>query len=243
MGNTKSLPTKENLTQYELDIYGTKDDPIFNYWNKQPKSQIFDTVRTNPDRPDTYSIDHTSLVNNEQDSNPIQFTYNSRSLPAPVSTNVSNLGYGNLDKDYIVKSHNNIRALNGGGKPIRWSNAAESRARTIAKRLAKDCSDKPNNRKQNVYVSEGKMDPSIAIRKWFEQCGNYNSRKPNPPNFDHVRNFTSMVWRNNKGVGCAQEECKNGGSVLVCDYDKTNSKRQFKRNVERENCQPRFVFK
>lgn len=123
----------------------------------------------------------------------------------------------------VVATHNKERTL-VGVPPLAWSEELADLAKSWANKLADSCTIRhrhPGAAGQNILVMNGDVLPParIAIRSWASERQYYDDRKGRCVTRQECGHYTQVVWRGSKSVGCAVAPCKQGGAVLVCEYD------------------------
>ena len=56
---------------------------------------------------------------------------------------------------------------------------------------------------QNLYVSGGVSTGADVAHEWYSENVNYNYNTRNPKNNRVIGNFTRLVWKASKNIGCA----------------------------------------
>ncbi len=223
MGNTLEL-----MTQEEADNYNNPD--FFDYLI-QPGSKPGHTLPP--------PIPEEELESSRGDIEVPTYDPYTFWKPPLEEDKHSTLKYANFRRN--VELNHNFSRNKMNVKNLSWRDKPAKRAKNRVNRIInkENCIVTPMGRKQNVYQTMDKpVDMYDAVQKWYSQCLDYQGSQKNPPNFNQVRNFTQLAWKNNDGVGCAEGSCGDINFV-VCDYSNGNNRNQFRRNVDKTKCYPR----
>ena len=124
----------------------------------------------------------------------------------------------NSQQDYL-NAHNNARAQVGVGNMV-WDNNVAAYARNYVQRLTGDCrlvhSGGPYG--ENLAGSSGDLSGSAAVNLWVGEKPKYDYNS-NSCVGGECGHYTQVVWRNSVRLGCAKARCRNGGTVISCNYD------------------------
>lgn len=162
------------------------------------------------------------------------------STPAPdqsdiVSTNLV------IDTDSILRSHNSIRTRLGIPE-LRWSTRMQSYAAEWANYLSGQGNCIPRKRGmiglarqknglgENIQLIEAKVfgdgrteispvDENQVVSDWVQQGVDFNYTNNQCAAGKTCENYTQVVWRDSKVVGCAAASCANNSQIWVCNYD------------------------
>ncbi|XP_012696439.1 peptidase inhibitor 16 [Clupea harengus] len=96
---------------------------------------------------------------------------------------------------------------------------------------------------ENLYVTNGPLDPVEAIHKWFKEHENYNYTSNECDEGEMCGHYTQVVWADSHKVGCAAHLCEEiegisfgKAIILVCNYFPTGNYEGEKPYAEGEFC-------
>jgi uncharacterized protein YkwD len=121
--------------------------------------------------------------------------------------------------DLFLAAHAAARAAHRA-EPLTWSNALAAYAQQWADQMAASgCklghSGGPYG--ENVAAGiPGTLHPETVVGMWYEEIANYNFKSIGLS--PKTGNFTQVVWRATKQLGCGVSVC-NSNEVRVCEYD------------------------
>ena len=128
-----------------------------------------------------------------------------------------------LDKQEIaqfVAYHNKCRAEVGVG-PLVWDDQLSRLAQDWANRLAATC--ELEHRKNNSYGENCAMNYEGTLTsgavQWYEEKSLFRNVTLNESNWSPAGHYSQMIWRNTKKVGAGKARCRDGGWVIVANYD------------------------
>ncbi|XP_010522919.1 PREDICTED: repressed by EFG1 protein 1 isoform X2 [Tarenaya hassleriana] len=122
----------------------------------------------------------------------------------------------NRAKAEFLNAHNAVRRR--VGEPLRLA----AYAGAWAKKRVGDCRLVHSNGPfgENIFWGGNtKWRPRDVVRIWAEE-NKYYDEKANACEPDQMcGHYTQIVWRESTKVGCAREECSNGGVYVICVYN------------------------
>lgn len=96
---------------------------------------------------------------------------------------------------------------------------------------------------ENLYVTNGPLDPAEAITKWFKELDFYNYTSNECEEGQMCGHYTQVVWADSYKVGCAAHLCEEieglsfgKATILVCNYYPTGNFEGEKPYEEGESC-------
>ncbi|KAL1336122.1 hypothetical protein HN51_030531 [Arachis hypogaea] len=124
----------------------------------------------------------------------------------------------NAPQDYI-NAHNNARSKVGVG-PMTWNTTLASFAQNYTNKLKESCnlvhSGGPYG--ENLAGSSGDLTGTAAVNLWVAEKQYYHYNSNSCDSGKVCGHYTQVVWRSSIHLGCAKERCKNGGTVISCNY-------------------------
>lgn len=146
-----------------------------------------------------------------------------------------------VDSQKILNSHNAVRQRLGV-PPLRWSSRLEGYAAQWANYLTDNDNCTPRRRGSiglprhkngigenlqridSVRFGDGRrevamVDENKVVLNWVRQGIDFNYND-NKCGLNKVcENYTQVVWRDSKVVGCAAASCSDKSQIWVCNYD------------------------
>ncbi|XP_041953434.1 peptidase inhibitor 16 [Alosa sapidissima] len=96
---------------------------------------------------------------------------------------------------------------------------------------------------ENLYITNGPLDPEEAIEKWFNEHENYNYTSNECAEGEMCGHYTQVVWADSHKVGCAAHQCVDieglpfgNATILVCNYYPAGNYEGEKPYTEGEFC-------
>ncbi|CAN8324756.1 unnamed protein product [Cochlearia groenlandica] len=127
-------------------------------------------------------------------------------------------------QDYL-DVHNRARAA-VGVRPIKWHNGVANYARDYASRR-RDCRliESGGRYGENLARSGGDMSGAAAVRAWVNEKQDYFYGSNTCRAGKTCKHYTQVVWRDSEWVGCGKVKCNNGGTFVICSYDRPGNVR------------------
>lgn len=124
----------------------------------------------------------------------------------------------------VLEIHNHARIEVGVGA-LQWSEELATYAQEWAETLA-ETGCKMNHRTgsekgENLYWTSrvSPTTPADAVHAWYSEKQGYNNEEINADNLNEIGHYTQMVWKDTREVGMGMAVCKNGGAIVVANYD------------------------
>lgn len=127
-----------------------------------------------------------------------------------------------------LEFHNKIRK-EVGVPPLQWSATLAAYAQQWANHLAEnDCSfqHRPHAGEwrqqygENLFWGSSTQYTVInACESWYQEKSAFTGPTFTGDESPVVGHYTQMVWRNTKNVGIGAAHCKDGGIIIVANYD------------------------
>ncbi|MFA7687421.1 MAG: CAP domain-containing protein [Moheibacter sp.] len=126
--------------------------------------------------------------------------------------------------EQVLEIHNQARS-EVGVEALQWSDELAAYAQEWADSLAgsgcqmnhRTDSDKGENLYWTSRVSE--TTPTDAVHGWYSEKQGFNNEEINADNIYAIGHYTQMVWKDTREVGMGMAVCKNGGAIVVANYD------------------------
>ncbi|CAI5942465.1 unnamed protein product [Closterium sp. NIES-65] len=124
-----------------------------------------------------------------------------------------------------LNAHNNARVTLAIA-PLKWNASLAQSALSWANALAIKSACKviglDESRRgtvgQNLYAGCCGVKTADAVQAWVKQRKDYQRGKFPDLCQKQCGQYTQVVWRNTKSVGCGRVDCSNGWMVSVCNY-------------------------
>lgn len=124
----------------------------------------------------------------------------------------------------VLEIHNQARSEVGVGA-LQWSDELAAYAQQWADSLA-ESGCKMNHRTdsdkgENLYWTSrvSPTTPADAVHAWYSEKQVFTHEEINADNLYEIGHYTQMVWKNTREVGMGMAVCKNGGAIVVANYD------------------------
>jgi uncharacterized protein YkwD len=123
--------------------------------------------------------------------------------------------------------HNRIRK-EVGSPPLKWSGDLAKFAQTWADQLAGNCKMKhrpssgPWKQKYGENIFWGSADDYTVVdacQSWYEEIEFFKPGKLTEKVWSKAGHYTQMVWKETKHMGMGIAVCKNGGVIVVANYN------------------------
>ncbi|XP_062397855.1 peptidase inhibitor 16 [Sardina pilchardus] len=139
---------------------------------------------------------------------------------------------GQLPEDHyqvIVDQHNLRRTQVEPSAAYMRTMSWDERLRIVAEGYAAKCRWDHNpdleDLGENLYITNGPLDPAEAIEKWFNELEHYNYTSNECAEGEMCGHYTQVVWADSYKVGCAAHLCVEieglpfgNATILVCNY-------------------------
>lgn len=132
------------------------------------------------------------------------------------------------DAQLAVDFHNKVRK-DVGASPLQWSEELAIFAQAWADHLASqgcNMQHRPYSGEwkqiygENIYWgSNPKFSVLDASKKWYSEINDYTYGTLSKDNWSKTGHYTQMVWRTTTRVGMGIAKCKDGGVIVVANYN------------------------
>ncbi|GMH03063.1 hypothetical protein Nepgr_004902 [Nepenthes gracilis] len=126
----------------------------------------------------------------------------------------------NTTQDFL-DAHNSARSQ-VGVPPLVWNLTLATYAQDFADQIKVTC----NNTQlsggpygENTAAGYGAFTTLDAVSQWVEEKPNYDHSLNSCLNGTECKQYTQVVWRRSKWLGCASILCGAGWPFVVCEYD------------------------
>ena len=124
--------------------------------------------------------------------------------------------------------HNKVRK-DVGVEPLEWSAELAEYAQKWANHLASngcDMKHRPYSGEwaqeygENIFWGSGSSYNAVnASESWYSEIKDFTYGVLNNDNWYNTGHYTQMVWRDTKKIGIGIAKCKDGGIIIVANYD------------------------
>ena len=124
----------------------------------------------------------------------------------------------------VLEIHNQART-EVGVEPLQWSDELAAYAQEWANQLAKEgCKMEhrtDTDKGENLYwtSSPTAKTPANAAEAWYSEKQYFLNEEINGDNLYEIGHYSQMVWRGTRELGVGIAVCKNGGAIVVANYD------------------------
>jgi len=122
----------------------------------------------------------------------------------------------------FLTPHNDARARVGVG-PLVWDATVAAYAQNYANTRTADCamqhSGGGGRYGENLFKEMGYPDPiGTGVMSWVNEKQYYDYSSNSCAAGQVCGHYTQVVWRNSKRLGCAQAQCNDGWTFVICNY-------------------------
>jgi len=121
----------------------------------------------------------------------------------------------------FLSPHNDARAQ-VGVEALVWDDTVAAYAQNYANQRIGDCALKHSGGQygENLFKGIGITDPiGSAVKSWVNEKQDYHYSSNTCAEGKVCGHYTQVVWRDSKRLGCAQAQCNNGWTFVICNYD------------------------
>lgn len=134
---------------------------------------------------------------------------------------LSVIGQGQDLRQRFLAPHNSARAQLGVG-PLVWDATVAAYAQNYANKRIADCAMQHSGGRygENLFKSKGYSDPvATGVMSWVNEKQYYDYNSNSCAGGQVCGHYTQVVWRDSKKLGCAQVQCNDGWTFVICSYD------------------------
>ena len=131
------------------------------------------------------------------------------------------VGQGQDVQQQFLSPHNDARAQ-VGVEALVWDDTVASYAQSYANKRTGDCALQHSGGQygENLFEEMGEADPvGGAVASWVNEQQYYDYSSNSCAEGQECGHYTQVVWRDSKRLGCAQSQCNNGWTFVICNYD------------------------
>ncbi len=124
-------------------------------------------------------------------------------------------------KQQFLSPHNDARDQVGVDALV-WDDTVAAYAQNYANQRIADCALQHSGGQygENIYEEIGYSDPvGDSVMYWVNEKQYYDYSSNSCAQGQECRHYTQVVWRDSKRLGCAQAQCNNGWTFVICNYD------------------------
>lgn len=153
----------------------------------------------------------------------INFIIIAQTVPSITGSKVTQ-----MEAQTALDFHNKVRA-DVGTSPLQWSAELAKYAQAWADHLAEEGCDmqhRPYDGEwaqkygENIFWgSASNFTVLNASESWYDEIKDYKHGVLNESNWYNTGHYTQMVWKNTTHVGIGISRCKDGGIIIVANYN------------------------